>query len=871
MEAKRLVIIDGYSLMFRAFYATRFMSTTDGRPTNALYGFVGMLFVLLEKVRPDAIVVALDAPGQTFRDVEYAEYKGTRRETAPELISQLIVSRDLIAALGIPSLEVVGYEADDVVGTIARKAEASGYHTTIVTGDLDSLQLVDPCISVLTNKVGVTDTVTYDVEAVVARYGFGPEHIADYKALVGDTSDNIPGVPGIGEKSATKLILEFGSVETIAERIDEVEEKFRKKIEPNIEQMMKSKWLATIDCNVPVEYDFNPFVLTTEQLEQAAAILESFEMKNHLRRLSLVLGPYLDGAVRDEPVASDVQESLRVNDLGRTESFADLQAWIAGKPFSVLYGSVTGQPSMFEDGPTSMAWVAVGHEVRETSGEAADRLVTELPASAILHDAKPIWKRLGIDAVPGFDTSLAGFVLQSNRANPVLRDLIQGYLDVEQPNTHKGEAVGLALLQPAMRIRLEKESQLKVLEDIELPLVPILSQMEMMGVAVDPQHLSTLSGTLSAEIDKMAARIFEQAGQEFVIGSPKQLGEVLFDKLGLPSQKKTKTGYATGAEVLQELVNDNPIAADVLNWRELTKLKNTYADSLPKMIGRDGRIHTTYNQTGAATGRLSSNDPNLQNIPIRTELGREIRKAFIAPPGAKLASFDYSQIELRLLAHYCQDDALVDAFSHRVDVHRVTASLMFGVPQEEVSKEMRGRAKTLNYAVLYGVTGYGLKQQLGEAFSLSEAQALIDQYYERFPKIKNFTTSLIEEARAKGFNTTLVGRRRYFPDIHAPKRNERLYAERQAVNAPMQGSASDMIKLAMIKIHQRLRSSHTSMLLQVHDELLFEMPERDERDIEPIRELMEQALPLSVPVEVDAKLGENWSEMTETERHVPVG
>lgn len=861
MNRRSLVIIDGYSLIYRAFFAMRPMSTTDGRPTGALHGFVAMLFYLLEKVRPDAIVVALDAPGMTFRHAEYPEYKGTRRETPQELISQLEASRDLVKALGIPTFELVGYEADDIVGSIAKQAESKGYETVIVTGDLDALQLVDDHISVLVNKVGVTDTVTYDRDAVIARYGLGPELLADYKALVGDTSDNIPGVPGIGEKSATKLILEFGTVENIIENLDQVEEKYRKKIEPNIERMRKSKWLATIDCSAMVMYNFQPFVIKPLQVTQAQQFLESFELKSHMRRLPVILGPYQQGADRHAPIVEEVKASIEVKHTGPAKDLKALTEWIAERPYAVVYGETTQQASMFGDDQESQAWVAVGQEVKETTAELANALIADKPDLAILHNAKPLWKRMNLDAVPAFDSMLAGFVLQSSRANPVLGDLVQAYLHAHPPKSHPVQAVGLALLQPAMRSQLAEEGQLRVLDDIELPLIPVLSKMETLGITVDPAHLYHYSQTLGVELDDLARRIFAQAHQEFAINSPKQLSEVLFGKLGLPKGKKTKTGFGTGAEILQELAGEYPIAADILRWRELAKLKGTYTDALPKLIAPDGRIHTTYNQTGAATGRLSSNDPNLQNIPKRTERGREIRKAFVAAPGFRLASFDYSQIELRLLAHYCQDEALVDAFRHHVDVHRATAALMFGVAKEDVSKEMRERAKTLNYAVLYGVTGFGLKQQLGEGFSLLETQALIDQYYERFPKIKAFTISLIEEARSRGYNSTLFGRRRYYPDILSARRNDRLYAERQAINAPMQGSASDMIKLAMIAIHRHLQGSDNRMLLQVHDELLFELPDGDDSAIEPIRSSMENALEVSVPIEVDVQIGPNWTDM----------
>lgn len=867
MDAKRLVIIDGYSLLYRAFFATRMLSTADGRPTNALFGFANMLFYLLENTRPDAIVVALDAPGKTFRHAEYQEYKGTRREMPPELVIQVQVAREMIAALGIPTLEAVGYEADDIVGTISRLAEENGYDTTIVTGDLDALQLVDDHVSVMTNKQGVSEVVVYDPEAVTRRYGFGAVYIPDYKALVGDTSDNIPGVPGIGEKSATKLIQDYGPVEEILHELSNVEEKFRKKIEPAQEQLKQSKWLATIHRDVPIEYDFAPFRLTFAQLETARGMLDSLEFKSHLRRMNTVFARYVEGGEESGELVEVKTERMPYRRLPDVDSFEELEFWVGDGPYAMILPRPAGQTSMFEDAPVAEAWIAVGGEVVKAAAPLGLRLFEATPRQAILHDAKELYHQVSTTIEPmRFDAMLAGYVLQSGRAGYALRDLAQGYLDVVAPDTPEELVASLFQLEGVMRERLGKEGQSRVLDEIEQPLVPILAEMERHGIAVEAGLLEEFSKSLQVAIEQSQRRVFELAGTEFLIASPKQLGEVLFERLGIPGAKKTKTGYATGAEILQLLAPSYEICGEVLTWRELTKLKSTYVDALPRMIASDGRIHTTYSQTVAATGRLSSNDPNLQNIPIRTELGRQIRKAFVAAEGFELASFDYSQIELRLLAHLCKDEALVDAFQERVDVHSVTAGLMFGIAPEQASKEQRRLAKMLNYAVLYGVTDFGLANQLGGGFSISEAKTLITQYYERFPRVKAFTEQVIGEARQTGFTVTLCGRRRYFPDIHAANRNERLYAERQAVNAPIQGAAADMIKLAMIRVRRHLGPAATRMLLQVHDELLFEMTPRERERVEPLRREMEQALPLDVPVEVDAKIGATWGDMAEVSR-----
>lgn len=862
MDPKRLMIVDGFSLLYRAFYGTRFLSTSDGRPTNAIFGFVQMLFALIEQQKPIAILVALDTPAKTFRHAEFPEYKGTRREMPLEMQVQIPLAFELIDALGIPKLQVTGFEADDIVGTVSKKAEQNGYHTTIVTGDLDTLQLVDSAVTVATPKGGVTEPFLYNPEEVFARYGFPPEFVPDYKALVGDTSDNIPGVPGIGDKSATYLIQKFGRVEQMIERMDEIEEKFRKKLIGQEARMRQSKWLATIDCNVPLEFSYDAFETTPEQLEKARAMFELLELRAPLKRLQTVLGPYVQGFVADSAPVEVVSERVPARAVPSAKSFEAAEKWLDGRQFAIfLPGSI--QQSMFEDEGSAQAYLAVGSEVMACSSEIALKVFESDPSKAIAHDSKPLFAKTKTTATgPAFDSMLAGFVLQSGRGGYAFRDLAQGYLDSAPPETPEECAVTLYQLRDVLRARIDKEGQTRVLDEIELPLVPLLAEMERYGIKVSSGFLLDFSKSLQVTIDQKAKLIFEMAGQEFLIASPKQLGEVLFEKLAIPGSKKTKTGYATGAEVLQVLAPQYPICGEVLSWRELTKLKSTYADSLPKLVAGDGRIHTTYNQVGAATGRLSSNDPNLQNIPIRTELGRQIRKAFVAEEGFRLGSFDYSQIELRILAHYCGDDALVAAFQKHEDVHTATASLMFGVEPAQVDRTQRGRAKTLNYAVAYGVTDFGLANQMHGEMSQAEAKQLIEQYFARFPKIKAFTDSTIEEARSKGFTTTLMGRRRYFPDIHAANRTERMYAERQAINAPLQGTAADMMKLAMLAARQALGDETTRMLLSVHDEIVFEMASGSDGLVEPIRKAMEGALPLQVPVEVDAKAGPNWDEMT---------
>ncbi len=712
MSAKLLLVVDGYSLLFRAFYSTSLLNTSDGRPTNALFGFTSMLFSLIDQHRPDCMVIALDAPEKTFRHDEFEAYKGTRQETPDALVQQLVASRAFFEGLSIPSLELAGFEADDVVGTLSKKAESMGYRTLIVSGDLDALQLVDDSVTVVTPKRGVSEVAVYDPAAVVERYGFGPEFIPDYKALVGDTSDNIPGVPGIGDKSATKLIQEFGTVEQIMASIDAVEEKFRKKLIPALEQIPKSKRLATIVRDVPVDFPFTPFCPTTEQVQAAQEMLVGLEFKSHSRKVLSVLGRYVEGAVESEAVASVKEERLEPRIGAPLTSVEEIAGWIQGNTYSLLV--LENQPANLLEPAGAEVMLSMKGEVRRAEYQHAREHFLRQPERAILHDAKSLYRGSGCLIGPALDTMVAAYILKPGKGSYALRDLIQNHLNVAAPESSEQAAMGLELLAGALRGRIEMEQQHRILNEVELPLIPILAEVEDAGIAVSREILQTFSGKLLIDIQAVEALIYEEAQTKFVIGSPKQLGEVLFEKLGLPGGKKSKIGWATGVEILQELVADYPIARHVLEWRELSKLKSTYADSLPRMIGPDGRIHTTLNQTVAATGRLSSIDPNLQNIPIRTELGRQIRQAFQAGPGLQLGSFDYSQIELRLLAHLCQDEALVEAFQTRVDVHTVTASQMFGLATADVTKEQRRLAKMLNYAVLYGVSGFGLAQQLGE-------------------------------------------------------------------------------------------------------------------------------------------------------------
>lgn len=803
--------------------------------------------LLLEREKPDCIVVALDAPGKTFRDEEYEDYKAGRMETPDELQSQLAIARDFIEAIGLPQIEVPGYEADDIIGTLTADAEKNNIESIIVTGDLDTLQLVDKDTTVMTTRTGVSDVVYYDPKAVEERFGILPQQVPDFKALKGDPSDNIPGVPGIGDKSAAVLLQRYGNIENLIKNIDKVEDKYKKKIEPVIDQVPMYKRLATIQKDAPIHYDYKPFKISREDLKRAEEMLDSLEFRMHKKRYPQVLAPYLDGNNSNAQASLDLLIEEQTLETEKLDSLEQVVKWSKNNALAVYQ----------DNEEYAIATVDKAAKVpKKVFFEIIERQIQHLA----FHHAKNYLKQAGVYERPSFDTLIAAYVLQSSRTSYDLGDLVTGYLDEKSPKSSAECAYAIARLVGVMTEQIKKENQWHVLDELEVPLIPVLAKMEVAGIQVDAKVLHEISKQLNEQIVKLENSIHTLAGHPFNIGSPQQLGKVLFEELQLQPTKKTKTGYATGVEVLQQLAPEHEIVRQVLQWRELTKLKSTYTDALPKMIADDGRIHTTFAQTVAATGRLSSIDPNLQNIPVRSEIGREIRRAFTAPKGFQLASLDYSQIELRILAHYCEDPTLVEAFSKGIDVHAATAAIMFSVPVEQINKQQRRYAKILNYAVLYGVTDYGLANQLGGEFTTSQAKELIKNYFERFPKVREYVQQTLAEARSKGYTTTITGRRRYFPDIHAGNRVARQYAERQAMNAPLQGSSADLIKVAMLRVDQRLKGAKTRMILQVHDELVFELADNEHDLLPELQQLMANAIKLNVPVEVDVSVGPNWLE-----------
>lgn len=876
MPRPTLVIIDGHSLLYRGFYATRPLTTSDGRPTNAVYAFTNMLLSMLEQFQPDAIVAAFDAPAPTFRHEAFVQYKAHRRETPDDFRPQVAMTRRLLEAMGIPTLSEEGFEADDLVGALARYAVEHGYNVLIFTGDRDQLQLINDHVRVFAPIRGVSELQVFDAEAVQQKYGLTPAQIVDFKALCGDPSDNIPGVPGVGEKTAVKLLQQFGSVENLLANLDKVESpKLREALQTHTDQIRQSRMLATILDNAPLPiHEIPRFELTPERVQALHAVLEDYEFRSVLKRLPALLEKF---GAKATPVQS-VYEML-LPEVVRNPDEATLTRLLDGDaPVGVR---LMGQLNRLRDASVQGVALAVAPDRAiwlDLEGslflpEPLLRLLNDSQRTRIVWDLKTeclLLRGAGIEAKPAqFDALLAAYIWQPSRSTYALDWLSEDLLNLRLPDDESlrpaAEACALVQLQPRLREILEREETLSVLEQIEIPLAPILAEMEWHGIRIDAPYLQELSARLEVELNAVAQDIYTLAGEEFNIGSPKQLGAILFEKLGLPVIKKTKTGYSTDAEVLQTLAAEHPIAALIVKHRELSKLRSTYAEALPKLINPlTGRIHTKLNQTVTATGRLSSSEPNLQNIPIRTEIGREIRRAFIADPNYLLLSLDYSQIELRILAHMSQDPMLLQAFEHGEDIHTATASILFGVPPQQVDRELRRRAKTVNYAVLYGMSDYGLSQELG--ISVSEARQIIEQYFQRFPHVKAFTQAILEAARETGYVRTLLGRKRYIPELHSANRNERLAAERAAINMPFQGTAADIMKLAMIRVHRRLPEIEPKarMLLQVHDELLLESPDSREQVAavaHAVRAEMEQAYPLRVPLTVEAKVGHNWRDM----------
>ena len=878
----KLMVIDGNSLINRAFYGIRMLTTKDGQPTNAVYGFVNILLKLLDEEKPDALCVTFDRKAPTFRHLAYEGYKAQRKGMPDELAAQLPVLKDVLAAMNIPRYELDGWEADDLIGTIAARDTAAGWETVIVTGDKDSLQLVSDAtrVKLVSTRMGQTTTKEMTPETFREAYGFDPVHIVDLKALMGDTSDNIPGVKGIGEKTAMDLIQRYQSVEAIYADVEGVEAKpaVKKKLAEGEEQARMSYDLATIRCDAPI--DFSPEDARRREPD-GPALYELFlalEFNKLIDKMGLSGGPAAGRA--DKPAAGAVRQE-RVTDRVRMEELVEQwrrEPWVA----------VLALPSL---DVVAVAWDGGARAALC----AADRLegYNELlralfsgEIQKVSHNVKDLMHLLLDEGLSTdgfcFDTALAAYLLSPTDGSYELEKLGITYFNQEFPKAKEylapdafgpladpagpaeamcAHAALAAALYRALAPKLEELDMHELYYGLELPLCPVLAEMERAGMLVDRRALADFGILLDGRIQADEALIYELAGEEFNINSTQQFGRILFDKLGLPPVKKTKTGYSTNADVLEKLRDKHPIVEAVLDYRQLAKLKSTYVDGLTKVIAADGRIHTSFQNTVTATGRLSSTEPNLQNIPVRTELGAELRKMFVAPAGRVLVDADYSQIELRLLAHIAGDEHMIAAFRAGEDIHTVTASQVFGVPPEQVTHEMRRRAKAVNFGIVYGISAFSLSQDIG--VTRAEAKAYMEKYFEKYSGVHAYMTQVVERAKADGYVSTLMGRRRWLPELKSSNFNLRSFGERVALNMPIQGTAADLIKKAMLHVDGRLRREglEARLVLQVHDELIVECPEGEAEQVQRLlAEEMEHVAELAVPLTAEAHAGKSWAE-----------
>jgi DNA polymerase I len=833
-----LFLVDGNNLAYRAFFALpEELATTEGFPTNALLGFTNMLFKLLSDYRPKGVAVAWDTR-PVHRAELSAEYKEGRRPMPDLLREQFPFFRPIVEAFGYRNLEFEGWEADDVIATLATRADAAGVKTTVVSTDRDAFQLVTENVTLMMTPRGVADVNVYTPERVEARLGITPDKIPDFIGLKGDTSDNIAGVPGIGDKTASQLIQQYGSLEGVLEHVEELTPARRKSITEHADQARNSKQLATMRRDLDIDCDPSELVLAPPDRSQLAEMFRRFEFRGLLQRVD-----QLDEALPAAAPTAVEGEALPWRQADEPSN-------------TVLQGGSAGIA-------TDAERIAVANDEGVVVAPRPSNTVLQA-LSGVAHDAKA--QRV----TPKDDTLLAAYLIEPGRASYELDDLALEYGVDVTPDPEPPDEETTALLRRAalplrlvsqMRARLLERGNLELYETIELPLVPVLAAMEDAGVRIDTYRMGEITARLADRVEELESKAYELAGEEFMLGSTQQVARILFEKLELPPGRKGKTGYSTDTRVLRTIRGEHEIVGVLEEWRELTKLINTYLGPLPALIGEDGRLHTTINQAVAATGRLSTSNPNLQAIPIRTELGREIRSAFVADPGSKLISADYSQIELRILAHVSGEPKLRDAFERGEDIHTATATEVLGVEPAKLTKSQRSIAKMINFGIVYGISAFGLSENL--EIPREQAQEYIDAYLARFPHVQDFIARTIEEATRDGYVTSLLGRRRPVPEIRAQNRQTRGLGERLAVNFVMQGSNADIIKVAMIRIHARLRNEGRAarLVLQVHDELLLEAPDNEVAAVkELVREEMCGAYPLDPPLAVDVGAGADWTE-----------
>ena len=848
---KKLMILDGNSVVNRAFYGVRPLNAPDGTPTNAVYGFLAILQKLFEGEAPDSLCVAFDLPAPTFRHEMYEGYKAQRKPMPEELAVQMPLLKETLDAMHIRRLEAAGWEADDVLGAVSAICEKSGWACEIVTGDKDSFQLITETTSVLhvKSRMGQTETILYDRARFEEEYGFAPPLMVDLKALMGDASDNIPGVPGIGEKTALDLVRRYGRVADIYAGLDslDIKDSVRKKLAAGRESAEMSYTLATISREAPVELKPEDASWSRDFGPELYAVLDRLGFRRFIEKWGLAPAP--EAVQEAESRAMPELSALTAQEAeARIRAAETLGLALPGDDLDSL--SLCDGEAIF-----TLNWGELGEDYNRLL-----RLVFSPEVKKSAHGVKDLMglalaEGLGTDGFV-FDTELAAYVLDPTESGYDLGKLTKRYLGAELPEAR----AALELMAP-MRAKLAENGAEKLYFDIELPLCQVLAEMERAGFLVDRKALADFGESLTAGIDALQRGIWELAGHEFNINSPKQLGEVLFDELMLPAGKKTKTGWSTNADILEKLIGKHPIIGDILEYRMLTKLKSTYADGLLKVISADGRIHTNFRMTVTATGRLSSTEPNLQNIPVRRELGAQIRRMFVAAPGCVLVDADYSQIELRLLAHISGDETMQNAFKSGEDIHAVTASQVFGLPLAEVTPAQRSSAKAVNFGIVYGISAFSLAQDI--KVSPAEARAYIDAYMQKYHGVREYMDRVIAEAKERGYVETLFGRRRPVPELKASNFNTRSFGERVARNMPIQGTAADIIKLAMVNVRRRLRAEgmEARLILQVHDELIAECPEREaERVAALLEEEMERAVTLSVPLTAEAHIGHSWAE-----------
>lgn len=892
--SKKLILIDGHSILNRAFFGIPDLTNSEGIHTNAMYGFLNIMFKFIDEEKPDYITVAFDLSEPTFRHKAYEAYKGTRKPMAPELKQQVPLIKELLRMMNITVIEKAGYEADDIIGTIAKRSAAAGIDVSVISGDRDLLQLAEEKIQIRIPKTkkGVTEVENYYPEDVVALYGVTPLEFIDMKALMGDTSDNIPGAPGVGPKTASAIIQKYHSVDNVLAHLDELKPpKAQKSITENAEQVKMSRFLAEININVPLDYNIENAEIGDFYNPASYELFKKYNFKTMLKRF--------DKDMTAAPKADALKDIVVIQELGDSENIIKKACEVINNGGNLGLSIIHEEKCIYGLGiclseKETYFIIKQGFITDEYLKDAVQKLGvlsdTNKKRQIRVFDLKEIlWAfekdgNLKISQEAFVDVSIASYLLKPNDENYEPEQIALQYLNITFPS--KSELFGKAGVQEMLMTKLdelaeyacesayvslfsadlilkelENENMTELFANIEMPLVFVLYDMQKEGVRVDKEGLKSYGEVLGNRIQVLEKEIYDEAGEEFNINSPKQLGVILFEKMNMPYKKKTKSGYSTAADVLDKLAPEYPFVKKILEYRQLAKLKSTYADGLAAYISEDGRIHGKFNQTITATGRISSTEPNLQNIPIRMELGRQIRKVFIPKEGCVFLDADYSQIELRIMAHMSKDEKLIEAYNMAEDIHRITASQVFGVPFDEVTDLQRRNAKAVNFGIIYGISSFGLSQDL--SISRKEASDYIEQYFKTYPKIKGYIDSMVEDAKKTGYSLTMFNRRRPIPELKSSNFMQRSFGERVAMNAPIQGTAADIIKLAMIRVYDALKKGgyKSKLLLQIHDELLVETYLDEIEDVKKIIEDgMKNAVKLSVPLEIDMKQGNNWLE-----------